>query len=93
MTFRVESPDAGRIRALLEADRAYNRVRDLRRFGVTALAVAGCAAWLTWSARADAARRLVLATWSTLLLFTVIAILAEIRAWRRLQRAVRERNY
>jgi hypothetical protein len=90
LMFRVERPEKRPIRALLEADHAYYRARRLRHIAVTALAVAGCAAWVARSAGGGAIPHLVLAAWLTLLVFTVGAVIAEISAWDRLHRAIEE---
>ncbi len=87
--FQIGSPAQGRVRALLLADHVYRRARQRRRFGVTALAVAGCVAWIDWRA-VHAMRRVLLAGWLTALLFTALAAVAEIAARGRLQRAIEQ---
>jgi hypothetical protein len=90
LAFRVQGSDGTPVRALLDADRVYDRARRNRQIGVTMLAVAGGASWVAWSMGGAALPHMLLAAWLAALVFTVRAVLLEAAAWRRLHRAVEE---
>jgi hypothetical protein len=70
---------------VLEANDAYQRGRSIRRVGITALAIAGGALWVSWSVGSATFRYLALAGWLTLLALTLGAEVVELRCWHRLR--------